>query len=126
MREIRGHRDLEAWKRSMAFVTTTYRITQEFPKEEIYGITNQMRRAAVSIPSNISEGASRGSAKEFIQFLYIALGSLSELETQILIAGNLQYLSNVDDLIKETEVLRKLINGLIFSLKNRNKNCRTG
>jgi four helix bundle protein len=116
---IRGHKDLEVWKKSMAFVTTIYKVTGVFPKEEIYGITNQMRRAAVSIPSNISEGASRGYDKEFIQFLHIALGSLSELETQILIAGNLQYITNVDNLIMETEVLRKLLNGLIYSLKRR-------
>jgi four helix bundle protein len=116
---IRGHKDLEVWKKSMAFVTTIYKVTGDFPKEEIYGITNQMRRAAVSIPSNIAEGASRGFDKEFIQFLHFALGSLSELETQILIAENLQYISKIDELIMETEMLRKLLNGLIYSLKNR-------
>ena len=92
---IRGHKDLDVWKKSMAFVTTIYKVTQDFPKEEIYGITNQMRRAAVSIPSNISEGASRGYEKEFIQFLHIALGSLSELETQILISRNLDFISEI-------------------------------
>lgn len=116
---LRGHKDLEVWKRSMTFVTTIYQITRDFPKDEVYGITNQMRRAAVSIPSNIAEGASRGFDKEFVQFLHIALGSLSELETQILIAGNLQYLSNVEHLTSETEMLRKLLNGLIYSLKKR-------
>jgi len=119
MKTLRGHKDLEVWKKSMAFVTTIYKVTQEFPKEEIYGLTNQMRRAAVSVPSNISEGAARGSKKEFVQFLHIALGSVAELDTQIMIAGNLQYISNIDQLSLETEMLRKLLNGLIYSLKNR-------
>lgn len=119
MTVLRGHKDLEAWKKGMTLVTTVYKVTRDFPKEEMYGITNQMRRAAVSIPSNIAEGASRGFHKEFAQFLHIALGSLSELETQILIAGNLQYLSNVEHLTSETEMLRKLLNGLIYSLKKR-------
>lgn len=119
MGRLRGHKDLEAWKKSMALVTTIYQITRNFPKDEIYGITNQMRRAAVSVPCNIAEGASRGYDKEFVQFLHIALGSLSELETQILIAGNLDYIPNVEQLTSETEILRKLLNGLIYSLKKR-------
>jgi four helix bundle protein len=119
MGEIRGHKDLEVWKKSLNFVTTVYKLTQQFPKEEIYGLTNQMRRAAVSVPSNIAEGAARASGKEFAQFLHIALGSLSELETQLLIAGNLGYLGTVKELTMETELIRKLLNGLIFSLKKR-------
>ena len=115
--QIRGHKDLDVWKRSLDFVTTIYKLTQLFPREEIYGLTNQMRRAAVSVPSNIAEGAARASGKEFIQYLHIALGSLSELETQLLIANNLGYIDKVNDLIKETEILRKLLNGLIYSLK---------
>lgn len=121
MGEIRGHKDLEVWKKSMSFVTTVYKLTQGFPKEEIYGLSNQMRRAAVSVPSNIAEGAARASVKEFIQFLHIALGSLSELETQIMIAGNLGFPGDTNELTGEIGVLRKLLIGLIYSLKKRSE-----
>jgi len=94
-KEIRNHKDLEVWKKSMDFVSNIYKITESFPNKEVYGLTNQIRRAAVSVPSNIAEGAARSSKKEFIQFLYIALGSLSELETQIIIANRLEYLNNL-------------------------------
>ena len=83
------HKDLDIWKLGVDLVGEIYRVTRQFPYEEIYGLTVQMRRSAVSIPSNISEGAARSSKKEFIQFLYISLGSLAELETQILIAEKL-------------------------------------
>jgi len=76
------HKDLDVWKRSMDLVQLIYEYTKLFPKEEMYGLTSQMRRAAVSIPSNIAEGAARKGDKEFIQFLMLSLGSLSELETQ--------------------------------------------
>ena len=88
------HKDLEIWKLGIELVEKVYEMTSEFPKEEVYGLTNQMRRAAVSIPSNISEGAARNSKKEFIQFLYVALGSLAELETQAIISEKLNYLKN--------------------------------
>jgi four helix bundle protein len=81
MDKISGHKDLNVWKKSMQFVMEIYSLTSHFPKEEIYGLTSQIRRAAVSIPSNISEGAARQTKKEFCQFLYIAMGSLAELET---------------------------------------------
>ena len=80
------HKDLDVWKRSIEFVTFVYNFTKNFPKKEIYGFTNQIRRAAVSITSNIAEGAARNYSKEFIQFLFISLGSISELETQIMIS----------------------------------------
>ena len=88
------HKDLEIWKLGIEVVEKVYQITAGYPKEEIYGLTNQMRRASVSIPSNISEGAARSSKKEFIQFLYVALGSLAELETQAIISEKLGYLRN--------------------------------
>jgi len=100
----------------MDFVEAIYKYTANFPSEEIYCLTNQMRRAAVSIPSNIAEGAARNGKKEFVQFLYIALGSLSELETQIIIAERLRYIPNVDALINECSIIKKLLNGLIISL----------
>ncbi|MFA5010608.1 MAG: four helix bundle protein [Ignavibacteria bacterium] len=90
MENIKTHKDLEVWKKSIDLVSEIYEITKSFPKEEIYGLTNQIRRSAVSIPSNIAEGAGRNHDKEFIQFLYIAMGSSSELETQIFICKNLK------------------------------------
>jgi four helix bundle protein len=116
-KEIKNHKDLEVWKKSMDLVSNIYKITESFPNKELYGLTNQIRRAAVSIPSNIAEGAARNSKKEFIQFLYIALGSLSELETQIIIANRLEYLNNLDTLSEVLKFVQKLINGLIYYLK---------
>ncbi len=116
-KEIKNHKDLEVWKKSMDLVSNIYKITESFPNKELYGLTNQIRRAAVSIPSNIAEGAARNSKKEFIQFLYIALGSLSELETQIIIANRLEYLNNLDTLSEDLKFVQKLINGLIYCLK---------
>ena len=117
IKEIRNHKDLEVWKKSMDLVSNIYKITESFPNKELYGLTNQIRRAAVSIPSNIAEGAARNSKKEFIQFLYIALGSLSELETQIIIANRLEYLNNLDTLLEDLKFVQKVINGLIYYLK---------
>lgn len=115
----KNHKDLEAWKQSMDLVDAVYRTTKTFPAEELYGLTNQMRRAAVSIPSNIAEGAARASKKEFTQFLYIALGSLSELETQTTISKRLGYLGQEGELLHRTETARKLLLGLIRYLKEK-------
>tara|TARA_R110002050_G_scaffold204327_4_gene339828 strand:- start:29514 stop:29801 length:288 start_codon:yes stop_codon:yes gene_type:complete len=86
------HKDLEVWKRSIDLVVLIYDLTKMFPDDEKFGLTSQMRRAAVSIPSNISEGAGRSSTKEFIRFLDIATGSLSELETQLIIVNRLGFI----------------------------------
>ena len=115
--KMRSHKDLDAWKKSMDLVDSIYKVTKSFPNEELYSLTNQMRRAAISIPSNIAEGAARGSKNDFIRFLYIALGSLSELETQVIIANRLGYLTNPNNLLNDIGIIRKLINGLIYSLK---------
>ena len=96
LREMKTHKDLEIWNLGVQLVEAIYRVTSTFPKEEIYGLISQIRRAAVSIPSNIAEGAARNSLKEFIQFLYVSLGSLSELETQIIISQKLGYLQDQD------------------------------
>ncbi len=118
---MRSHKDLDVWKRSVDLVSIIYSLTKGFPKEEIYGLTNQIRRAAVSIPSNISEGAGRNHSREFIQFLFISLGSVSELETQIIISENLKYLLSEDSnkIQRELSELRKMILGLIRSLGER-------
>ncbi|WP_173198729.1 four helix bundle protein [Geobacter sp. SVR] len=110
---MRDHKDLEVWQLSIDLVKEVYELTRRFPKEELFGLTAQMRRAAVSIPSNISEGAARQTGKEFIQFLFIALGSASELETQIIISEKLNYLQNSDQLLMRLSSLKKLLNGLI-------------
>lgn len=116
---MRTHKDLDVWKDSMQMVTTVYALTRKFPKEEMYGLTNQLRRAAISIPSNIAEGSGRKSSKEFIQFLYIALGSAMEVETQIIISTNLGYLKTDEQqkLCDATNNIGKMINGLITYLK---------
>ena len=117
--ELKTHKDLDAWKRSLDLVEMVYKVTNAFPQEELYGLTNQLRRAAVSIPSNIAEGAARGSKKEFIQFLYIALGSLSEVETQLIIANRLGYVNDTNDMDQQLGTIRKLILGLIRYLRAR-------
>lgn len=114
-----NYRDLLIWQKAMRLVTEIYMASQKFPKEEIYGLTSQMRRAAVSIPSNIAEGKGRRTSLEFQQFLIQARGSLLELETQIQIAGNLGYFKNptVEELIKKTTELAKMLNALIDAVK---------
>jgi four helix bundle protein len=89
----RSYQNLDVWKLSIDFVKQTYQLTQKFPRSEIYGLTNQIRKAAVSIPSNIAEGQGRNSVKEFRQFLAIALGSIAEVETQLIIAREIAYLT---------------------------------
>ena len=116
---MKTHKDLDVWKKSMDIVTEIYRVTKDFPKEEVYGLTNQMRRSVVSIPSNIAEGAGRNSKKEFIQFLYVALGSASELETQLIIAQNLAYLKDVRQFLDQLDSIKKMLNGLINHLKDK-------
>ena len=112
---MKTHKDLDCWKRGIELVTEVYKVTKSFPKDEIYGLTNQIRRASISIPSNIAEGAARNSNKEFIQFLYIALGSLSELETQFIISKNLEYTEEekFDYIVSIINHVKKLILGLI-------------
>jgi four helix bundle protein len=116
------YKDLLVWSKAIDLVTAVYQLTESFPKEEIFGLTSQMRRAAVSIPSNIAEGKLRGGSKEFKHFLSIAFGSGGELETQIEIAKKLQKTSNLDyrnvDMIL-LEVM-KMLNSLISSIKKTN------
>ncbi len=115
----RSYRDLIVWKKAIDLVSLLYSSTKGFPKEEIYGMTSQIRRAGVSIPANIAEGQGRNSRGEFRQFLGIAQGSLAELETLIIISGNLSYLAprHTDDLLKKCEEIGRLLAGLKLSLK---------
>jgi four helix bundle protein len=117
MNDIRRHQDLKAWQMAMSLVKLVYRLTTTFPKEEIFGLTSQMRRAAVSVPSNIAEGAARSGTREFVQFLGMARGSLSELETQLLIAKELDYTTDSPELDALIEELFRVMSGLIGSLK---------
>lgn len=119
---MKTHKDLDVYKLSISLVTDLYNITKNFPKEELFGITSQIRRAAVSIPSNIAEGSARYHSKEYKQFLYIALGSASELDTQLLIAYNLEFISEADknSLANKLESVSKMIQGLIKSIKSNN------
>lgn len=121
----RDFRQLIVWQKAMEMVTEIYKATRSFPKEEIYGLTSQIRRSAVSIPSNIAEGQGRNTKGEFLQFLGIAKGSLCEIETQILIAKNLEYLSTTDALEDRINEIGRLLNGLINSLKSDNQQLAT-
>ena len=112
---MKSYNELDVWKKARELASVCYEVTKSFPKEEIYSLTAQMRRSAVSIPSNIAEGCGRNTAKDTIQFLFIARGSAYELETQFYIANDLKYiddlqLSKVLELITEC---KKLVNGFI-------------
>lgn len=107
----------------MALVTQVYNVTKHFPREEMYGLTSQMRRAAISIPSNIAEGRSKRSTKDFLRFLQIAYGSAAELETQIMIGENLGYISNhqVKALLEEVNRIGRMLNGLYSRLEGKSR-----
>ncbi len=114
---MRNHKDLIVWQKSMEHVLTLYELTKTFPKEETFGIVNQMRRSAVSIPSNIAEGYGRIFEKETVKFLSNALGSASELETQLIISKDLGYAApdKLQTLLKQNEEIIKMLSSLIKS-----------
>jgi four helix bundle protein len=113
---VKPHHKLKVWQRSIEYVSKVYEVTKEFPASETYGLISQMRRAAVSIGSNIAEGAGRNSKREFNQFLFIAQGSIAELETQFIIAEKLGYCTNVTGLFLELDEISKMIIGLARKL----------
>ena len=116
---MKDFKNLKIWQKGISLVVEIYKTTKNFPNEEIYGLTSQMRRSAISIPSNIAEGSGRGSDKDFNRFLDVALGSSFELETQIIIAHELEFLSEQDfsDLTTKIQEEQKMITGLQKSLK---------
>ena len=116
--KIKSFRDLDVWKLGKKIVVNVYQVTKEFPKDELYGLVGQMRRAGLSIPSNVAEGFNRIHNREYRQFLYIALGSCAELETQIEIALELGYLSQInhDELLEDMDHESKMLRNLIKRL----------
>ena len=117
---VQSYKDLIVWQKSIVLVTNVYRCTKAFPKDELYGLTAQLRRAAVSVPSNIAEGQGRVSTGEFRQFLGHARGSLHEMQTQLVIAENLGYLGKTekDRLLEDSTEVDRMLNRLISSLAN--------
>jgi len=115
-----NHKQMEIWKNSMDLVEVVYKFSRSFPKIEAYGLTSQIRRSAISVPSNIAEGAARSSDNEFIQYLNISMGSLSELETQYLLSNRLGFAKPSKELEKQIIYVRKLLVGTRKYLINKN------
>ncbi len=118
---LKNYKELKVWQKSYQLCLGIYAISKRFPKEETYGLTSQIRRAAVSVPSNIAEGYGRKTTPEYIQSLYVAYGSNCELETQILLSGDLGYI-RIEDMNKLQEDMgevERMLKGLIKSLENR-------
>jgi four helix bundle protein len=118
---MRPHEKLDVWKKAVDFVVDVYKATEKFPADEKFGLTSQIRRASVSIPANIAEGAGRKSNKEFLNFLSIAQGSASEVSTEILIAYRLEYIESeaFTELNNELDNIGRMITGLANHLKNK-------
>ena len=118
---IRSYRDLEVWQKAMDLVVACYRVAENFPKTETYGLAIQLQRAAVSVPANIAEGQGRNHTKEFINHLSMAYGSLMEIETHLQIAGRLGYMkdSDLQGLLSQSNEIGRMLNGLMQSLNRR-------
>lgn len=117
MSKINSHKDLKVWQECMDLVVEVYEMVKSFPKDEIFGLTSQIKRAAVSVPANIAEGAGRRGAKEWKRFLSIAQGSLSELETHLELSHRLQFIDNLEPFFERIQFIRVMISRLITSLK---------
>ena len=116
------YKELIVWQKAIELVENIYKEVREFPKYETYVLPDQIRIAVISVPSNIAEGSGRNTTKEFIQFLYIALGSICELETEIIIANRLGYIKGVNNILNDISEIRKMLNGLINSPKRKGDN----
>jgi len=122
-KKVESFKDLIIWQKGIELVNDFYKVTKHFPKEELYGLTSQIRRAAISIPANIAEGWGRGTTKNYVQFLEISRGSLYELETLIIISNNLTYLNKDDSSEIENKIFEigRMLNALITKLESKNK-----
>ncbi len=116
---MKDYKELEVWKKAVDLVTSIYELCKALPKEELYSLSDQIKRSAISIPANIAEGSGRNTSKEFIHFLYISLGSAYELETHLIIGKNIGYFSDTNTLLKELNDIKKMLNGLINSIKRK-------
>ena len=116
-----SYRSLIVWQKSMELVKTVYKITNTFPQEELFGLTSQIKRSVISIPSNIAEGKGRQTNKEFVQFLYIALGSLYELQTQMELAYELDFIDRIEDVENLMIEIEKMLNALIKTKRHSNE-----
>lgn len=119
------HRDLEVWNKAINMVTEIYKVTNTFPSHELYALTNQMRRAAISVPSNISEGCARFSDKETLKFISIAIGSIAELQTQFVIAKNLNYIEDEKKYTEQLEEIKRMLLGITKYLKTKEDSVLT-
>ena len=115
-----NHKELDVWKQSIKLVIKIYKATETFPVSKEYGLKSQLRKSAVSVPSNLAEGSARGTDKELIHFLNISLGSLSEIETQLIISKELGLFQTIERQLTEIKSLNKLYQGLINYLKSKN------
>lgn len=119
--KAQSYKDLTVWQKAMELVTEVYSATQSFPRTEQYGLTSQIRRSAISIPSNIAEGRAKRSTKDYIRFVNIAYGSVAELETQLIISRNLGYLdgSKLEAFLEKSAAIGRMLNGLISGLEKK-------
>ena len=115
MGQLNSYRDLDVWKQSRLLVKSIYNLTKKFPKEEQFGLTNQLRRASISIPSNIAEGCGRNYSKDSIQFFFVARGSLYEIETQLILSSDLDFISEEEfkNIEEQVTKCKKILNGFI-------------
>ncbi len=123
----RSYKDLQVWQKAIDFVTLIYGLTEKFPAKEIYGLVSQLRRAAVSVPSNIAEGSAKRSSIDFTRFINIARGSVAEIETQLIIAERLKYITEIElkSASNSLEEINKMLFGLRVSLETRNPKLKT-
>lgn len=121
VKNIKSYQDLEVWRKAMDLVVMSYQLTKQFPKSEDFGLSSQLRRAAVSVPANIAEGRTRRHQKEFLQFLSIANGSLAELETHLQIAQRLKYINEkqLAEVMGRAGEIGKMLSGLRSSIESR-------
>jgi four helix bundle protein len=117
--KLTSYKDLLVWQKAMELTSAVYFVSIHFPQSESFGLTSQIRRSAISIPSNIAEGSNRGSTREYLQFLNIAMGSAAELETQLLLAKSIGYLDEPQSALADLDEVRRMLSGLIKSLRNK-------